>query len=298
MLNDSKTFSGYVAIVGRPNVGKSTLLNSILGSKLSITSRKAQTTRHKILGIKTEGDYQFIYVDTPGVHSRSDSKLNLYMNKTALSVLSDVDVIVFVVAGIVWQEEEEYVLKALSKAKRPVILVINKIDLVSPKERLLKLIEELNRKYEFAAIVPLSAKNAYNVVALKKEVKGFLPKSPFFFPKEQITDRDDRFLASEIIREKLTRTLGDELPYSLSVVVDEMKLKKGVFHINAIIYVERRGQKVIVVGKDGSVLKKVGMLARREMEELFSKKIFLRLWVKIKSNWTNDDSLLQRFGYD
>ena len=297
MLNNIDTHSGYIAIIGRPNVGKSTLLNYILGKKVSITSRKAQTTRFKILGIKTVENYQFIYVDTPGIHDRTDSKLNVYMNKAALSVLNDVDVIIFVVAGTRWKKEEDYILEALTKTKSPVILVINKVDLVLEKKRLLGFIENLNKKYNFVATVPVSATKGDNVSALEKEVKKLLPKSPFFFPKEQITDRNDRFLAAEIIREKLTRLLGQELPYSLSVVIDSMESKKNILSIAATIYVERRGQKIIIIGKDGSVLKKIGMLARQEMEELFAKKVFLQLWVKVKSNWTSDERALRYFGY-
>jgi len=298
MLDNSKTHAGYIAILGRPNVGKSTLLNYILGKKVSITARKAQTTRHKILGIKTQKNYQAIYVDTPGIHGRTDTGLNRYMDKAALSVLNDVDAIIFVVAGTVWQKEEDYILKALAKTESPVILVINKVDLVSQKKYLLKCIEDLNKKYNFVATVPISAKKGDNIGALESEVKKLLPQSPFFFPEEQVTDRDNKFLAAEIIREKLTRLLGQELPYSLSVMIDGMELKKGIMHIAATIYVERRGQKIIIVGKDGSGLKKTGTLARREMEDLFSKKVFLKLWVKVKSKWTDDDRALQSFGYN
>ncbi|MBU0744467.1 MAG: GTPase Era [Gammaproteobacteria bacterium] len=297
MTDHFKTHAGYVAILGRPNVGKSTLLNKILGKKISITARKAQTTRHKILGIKTEGDYQAIYVDTPGIHSRSESPLNTYMNKAALSTLNDVDAIIFMVAGTAWHTEDEFILRALSKVKCPVILVINKVDLIPQKSLLLGHIKTASEKFNFQAVVPLSAQEDTNLDSLEEVVKKLLPENPFFFPKEQATDRDDKFLAAEIIREKLTRFLGQELPYALSVMIDNIELKKEVMFVTATIYVERQGQKVIIIGKDGEVLKKIGTLARHDMETLFSRKVFLRLWIKVKANWTSDDKLLSYLGY-
>jgi GTPase len=294
---DVDTYAGYIAILGRPNVGKSTLLNRILGKKISITAGKAQTTRHKILGVKTAGDYQAIYVDTPGIHSKSNSKLNVYMNQEALGSFNDVDVIIFMVAGTAWQDEDELVLAALAKTNTPVILAINKVDLVPQKDRLLGQIKKISDKREFFAIVPLSAEKGTNIEALEEEVRKLLPKSPFFFPVTQQTDRDEKFLAAEIIREKLTRLLGQELPYAVSVIIDQMVLKNGLLSVVATIYVERRGQKIIIIGKGGEVLKKIGTLARRDMEKLFSHKVFLQLWIKVKSNWTNDDKLLRQMGY-
>ncbi|EKE01674.1 MAG: hypothetical protein ACD_21C00074G0002 [uncultured bacterium] len=296
-MNSSKTHAGYVAILGRPNVGKSTLLNQILGKKISITSRKPQTTRHKIVGVKTVGNFQAIYVDTPGLHDKNERMLNRYMNKTATSVLSDVDVIVFVVAGTIWHKEDEMVLQILSRASCPVILAINKIDMVAQKPQLLESIKNISQKREFATIIPLSAQNGTNVASLEEAVQKFLPESPFFFPPEQMTDRDDKFLVAEIIREKLTRFLGQELPYVISVVVDQMDIKKDIKHVVATIYVERDGQKAIIIGTNGEVLKKVGTLARKDMENLFKQKVFLRLWVKVKSGWTDDKLLLQQLGY-
>jgi len=292
-----KTHAGYIAILGRPNVGKSTLLNKILGSKVSITARKSQTTRHKILGIKTQLNYQAIYVDTPGIHEKNKSLLNHYMNKTALSVLYDVDVIIFMVVGTMWQEADEFVLRTLTKVKCPVVLAINKIDLIRDKKNLLGYIKKISEKYPFNAIVPLSAEKGNNLDALEGLVVKLLPSNPFFFPGEQITDRDKKFLASEIIREKLTRFLGQELPYVVSVMVDNLEVKKGIMAIAATIYVERQGQKIIIVGKKGEILKKIGMLARRDLETLFSCKIFLQLWVKVKTKWTHDEKLLQHLGY-
>lgn len=291
------THSGYVAIVGRPNVGKSTLLNQILGEKVSITARKAQTTRHKVLGIKTVDGYQTVYVDTPGIHDRADSELNRYMNKAAFSSLRDVDLVIFVVVGTIWHEEDEFVLQALQNTKLPVILAINKVDLVAQKSLLLSYIETISKRYDFAAIVPLSAKEATNVAELENTVQKLLPENPFFYPPEQKTDRDKKFLSSEIIREKLIRFLGQELPYAVSVIIDNIELKKNVMFVTATIYVERQGQKVIIIGKDGEVLKKIGTLARHDLERLFECKVFLRLWIKVKSGWTNDDRLLRQFGY-
>jgi len=297
-MNTLKTHAGYVAILGRPNVGKSTLLNRILGKKISITSRKPQTTRHKILGIKTTGNFQTIYVDTPGLHNKNERMLNRYMNKAALSMLSDVDVIIFMIAGTIWCEEDEMVLQILQRANCPVILAINKIDIVAQKEQLLECIKTIGQKRKFNTIIPLSAQDGTNVLSLEEAVQKLLPESPFYFPPEQLTDRDNKFLVAESIREKLTRFLGQELPYAISVVVDQMVVRQNIMHIAATIYVERDGQKVIIIGKGGEVLKKVGTLARKDMEELFAQKVFLKLWVKVKSGWTDDKTLLQQFGYE
>lgn len=297
-MNSAKTHAGYVAILGRPNVGKSTLLNRILGKKISITSRKPQTTRHKILGIKTVDNFQTIYVDTPGLHDKNERMLNRYMNKAALSLVSDVDVIVFMVAGTVWRSEDEMVLQVLSKADCPIILAINKIDLVAQKEQLLESIKNIGQKLKVTAVIPMSAQDGTNVLSLEEAVQKLLPEGPFFFPPEQITDRDNKFLVAEIIREKLTRFLGQELPYVLSVGIDQMELKKNIVHVVATIYVERDGQKAIIIGKNGEVLKKVGTLARQDMENLFAQKVFLRLWVKVKTGWTDDKMLLEQFGYE
>jgi GTPase len=297
MNNSIKTHAGYIAILGRTNVGKSTLLNSILAKKISITANKVQTTRQKILGVKTAGNYQAIYVDTPGIHEKSESKLNAYMNQEALSSVGDVDVIVFMIAGSKWLEEDEFVLKAIAKSKAPVILAINKIDLVTQKKNLLGFIEKVNAKYKFTAVVPISAEKGINVEALEKEIIKLLPQNHFFFPPEQKTDRNDKFLAAEIIREKLTRFLGQELPYALTVLIDQMESKKKVISISATIYVERPGQKSIIIGKGGELLKKIGMLARKDMEKFFGEKVYLQLWVKVKAKWTDDERLLKQMGY-
>ena len=224
--------------------------------------------------------------------------LNRYMNKTALSLVSDVDVIIFMVAGTVWRSEDEMVLQILSKANCPIILAINKIDIVAQKEQLLESIKNISQKLKVTAAIPLSAQDGTNVSSLEAAVQKLLPESPFFFPPEQITDRDNKFLVAEIIREKLTRFLGQELPYVLSVGIDQMELKKNIMHVVATIYVERDGQKAIIIGKNGEVLKKVGTLARQDMENLFAQKVFLRLWVKVKIGWTDDKALLEQFGYE
>ncbi len=289
--------SGYIAILGRPNVGKSTLLNKILGSKVTITSRKPQTTRHRILGINTAGDYQAIYVDTPGIHQNKKSKLNAYMNRAALGALKDVDIIAFVAAGTIWNDEDEWVLGELKKTGKPIILVINKVDLIKQKKDLLFCIEKVAKKHPFAAIVPLSAKNSANVEVFSKEINKLLPKGPWFFSPDTKTDRDERFLVSELIREKLIRHLGQELPYSITVLVDRFDNQPNLLSILATIYVERVNHRMMVIGKGGANLKKIGSLARGELENIFAKKIFLQLWVKVKSNWTKDDKLLQDLGY-
>jgi GTPase len=289
---------GYVAIIGRPNVGKSTLLNKILAQKISITSSKAQTTRHRILGVKTEGDTQTIYVDTPGLHWGKKIALNKYMNKVALSAIQDVDVVIWVVAGLSWKKEDDLILRSLQKVRCPVLLVVNKVDEVKPKAALLPYLAKVSAKMDFVAVLPLSAKDGTNVSDLEKKLASLLPESPhFFFPEDQVTDRDERFLASEIIREKLIRLLQDELPYSTTVVIDIFKHEEKHLHIAATIFVERPGQKLIIIGKGGEQLKQIGSLARIEMEKTFESKIFLELWVKVKSSWSDDESSLKKMGY-
>jgi GTP-binding protein Era len=293
---------GYVAIVGRPNVGKSTLLNSILGQKLSITSHKPQTTRHQILGIKTENNIQTLYVDTPGIHRGGQHAINRYMNRAALSTLSDVDIIGFMVDANRWTAEDEWILNKLKKNSRPVILIVNKVDKIHPKKLLIPVLETLSKKMDFLEIVPLSAKNGENVAALESVFANLLPENPHFFPEDQITDRSDRFLASEIIREKITRLLHQELPYATTIEIEQFKEveknNKKVLHIHAVIWLERAGQKAILIGEGGNQLKVVGERARFDMEKLFSEKVFLKLWVKIKENWSDDERALRSLGYE
>lgn len=289
---------GYVAIVGRPNVGKSTLLNRILGQKLSITSRKPQTTRHQIHGIKTEGNVQAIYVDTPGMHMGGEKAINRYMNRAASSSLADVDVIIFLVDRLRWTEEDEMVLQKLKHTKTPVILVVNKVDRLEEKEQLIPWLDELSRKMDFAHIVPVSARSGYNVERLERLVNSYLPESIHFFDDDQVTDRSSRFLAAELVREKVMRQLGDELPYQITVEIEEFKEVEGVLHISALLLVERVGQKRIVIGEKGSRLKTIGRDARLDMEKLFDCKVMLNLWVKVRSGWSDDERALASLGYN
>ncbi len=293
----SQSRTGYVAIVGRPNVGKSTLLNRILGQKLSITSRRPQTTRHQILGIKTEGAIQVIYVDTPGLHLEQKKAINRYMNRAAHSALVDVDVAVFVVDGLRWTEEDEAVLERLRDLKSPVILVVNKVDRVEDKAKLLPHLQQLGEKLAFAEIIPISAKNGYNVEPLEQAVNRRLPEGEFLFPEDQITDRTQRFLAAELVREKVMRQCGDELPYSVTVEIESFKAQGKVLHIHALILVERQGQKKIIIGDQGSRIKEIGRSARIDMENMFEQKVMLNLWVKVKSGWSDDERALQSLGY-
>ena len=292
------TKSGYAAIVGRPNVGKSTLLNTLLGEKLSITSPKPQTTRWQILGIKTFEDAQIIYVDTPGINREDKRAMNRYLNRIAGSVLHDADVIVFVIDAQRWSREDDLVLEKLKHTDKPVILAINKIDLVKDKAALLPTIDRIKEKYPFKHIVPISALDAENLTALEEEIASLLPEGPLLFPEDQITDKSIRFQAAEIIREKLIEQTEEELPYAMTVEIEEFKQEGELVSISAIIWVERQGQKIIVIGGKGARLKKVGIKARREIEKLTGTKVFLRLWVKIKDNWTDDDRALRGLGYE
>lgn len=288
---------GYVAIVGRPNVGKSTLLNRAMGQKLSITSRKPQTTRHSILGVKTTDDSQILYIDTPGLHANADKAMNRYMNQTALNTLNDVDVIAWLVNPKIWTDDEQLMLQSMANIKTPVVLVINKIDEMADKGELLPEIEQLSAKREFDDVVPLSARKDINIDRFEKAITQYLPQSEALFPDDQLTDRSARFLASEIVREKLMRRVGEEVPYSMTVEIEQFAEEKGITHIHALIWVERDGQKAIVVGKGGEVLKEVGQAARLDMEELFGCKIFLKLWVKVKRGWSDNLRALQSLGY-
>ncbi|GAB3277657.1 GTPase Era [Parahaliea aestuarii] len=289
---------GYVAIVGRPNVGKSTLLNYLLGQKISITSRKPQTTRHQVLGIKTEGGNQIIFVDTPGLHREAPKAINRFMNRAASSAIADVDAVVFVVDRTAWTDEDEMVLQQVQRAGRPAILAVNKVDLLEDKRVLLPRLQELSDKGAFAAVIPLSALRRTNLDALEQEVLKLLPESIHFFPEEQITDRSQRFLAAEIVREKIMRQLGDELPYAVTVEIEEFGLEGETLHISALILVERKGQKKILIGEGGSRLRTIGSEARKDMEQLFDNKVMLRLWVKVKSGWSDDERALRSLGYD
>jgi len=297
METDEPRRCGYVAIVGRPNVGKSTLLNHLLGQKISITSRKPQTTRHQVLGIKSEGNHQIIFVDTPGLHMHEAKAINRYMNRAASAAIRDVDLVVLVVDRTAWTEEDDFVLQQVVASGLPAVLVVNKVDLLADKTELLPHLEKLATRAEFAAILPVSALRQHNIDALEAQILEHLPASEFFFPEDQLTDRSQRFLAAEIVREKIMRQLGDELPYANTVEIEEFVQKGEVLHISAVIFVERRGQKKILIGDGGTRLRSIGSEARRSMEKLFDSKVMLRLWVKIKSGWSDDERALRSLGY-
>ena len=291
--------SGYVAIIGRPNVGKSTLINRVLGQKLCITSRRPQTTRHRILGIKTDDDSQLIYVDTPGLHIDDKKAMNRYMNRAAASSIDDVDVILFVVDGMNWTDEDEKVLERLKvSAKAPVILVINKMDKLADKEVMLPHIQKLSAQFDYANVFPISARKGMNLDELEKQIKQLVPEGDLIFPEDQITDRSSRFLAAELVREQLFRHLGQELPYSITVEIEQFDDEKDLYRIGAVIYVERDGQKAIVIGKKGDLLKSVGKDARIEMQSVFGHKVFLRLWVKVREGWGDNERMLKNLGYN
>lgn len=289
---------GFIAIVGRPNVGKSTLLNVLLQKKISITSDKPQTTRSQVLGIKTVGLVQEVYIDTPGIHHTEKRAINRYMNRLASSVIGDADVIVFMIDATRWQVDDDLILEKIKHTKASVILAINKIDKLKNKALLFPLIEKLQAKFNFTHIIPLSAANSENVSVLEKEIILLLPEGPHLFPDEQITDKTERFQVSELIREKIIRVTSEEIPYSVNVEIESFKDEEKLLSISAVIWVEREGQKPIIIGVGGASLKAVGTQARKDMERLFNKKVFLRLWVKVKDNWTDDERILKSLGYE
>ena len=288
---------GYVALVGRPNVGKSTLLNHLLGQKVSITSRKPQTTRHQILGIKTTESSQVVYVDTPGIHLHGKRAMNRYMNRAAGSALEGVHVALFLVEPLRWTEEDDLVLKRLKQSKVPVILVVNKVDTLEDKEALLPYLQDVASKYEFKHVIPISALKGTSLDVLENNILEFLDVSEPYYPEDQVTDRSLRFMAAEIVREKLMRRLGQELPYDLTVEIERFKEQKGIVHIHALIWVERKNQKAIIIGKGGERIKAIGEEARHDIEKLVEKKVYLELWVKIKEGWSDDERALQSLGY-
>lgn len=290
---------GFIAIVGRPNVGKSTLLNKILGQKISITSRKPQTTRHRIMGVDTDGDYQSIYVDTPGLHIEEKRAINRLMNRAANSSLSDVNLVFFLVDGTHWTKDDEMVLTKLQKSNFPVVLCVNKVDNVQDRNEVMLHMAEMSKKMDFVDVVPISAKQGKNIDVLRKHVRNHLPKATHHFPEEYVTDRSQRFMASEIVREKLMRFTGEELPYSVTVEIERFDYNPETdgFHINALILVERNGQKKMVIGKGGEKIKTIGREARLDMEELFGRKVYLETWVKVKSGWADDERALRSLGY-
>lgn len=288
---------GYVALIGRPNVGKSTLMNHMLGQKISITSRKPQTTRHRILGISTTDDGQIIYMDTPGMHRDEKKALNRYLNKTANTTLLGVDLVVWLIDGLSWHHYDEIIFKKIEHARLPVILVVNKIDKVVEKDAILAFLSEAQKRFAFKEIIPVSALKGTNLNRLESSLIKLLPESDLIYPEDKITDRPERFLAAEIIREKLIRRLGDELPYSMTVEIERYEELPSITKVYAIIWVERSTQKNIVIGKQGEMLKKVGSDARVDIQKLIAQKVYLQLWVKVKKGWSNSERALQSLGF-
>ena len=292
------SYCGYVAIIGRPNVGKSTLLNHVLRQKLSITSRKPQTTRHNLLGVDTDLAFQAIYLDTPGIHDDVKRAINRYMVKKATSVLLDVDLVVMVLDRDKWTEHDDLVLQHIKRAGKPTFAIINKIDLIQDKAVLLPVIDRLAKMQSFDEVIPVSALKREGLDIFRKQVFAMLPAHSHLFPPDQLTDQSERFLVGEIIREKLMRSLGDELPHRTGVVIEAFEQSDDLVEIQADIYVERNGQKRIVIGTRGEKLKLMGSEARKDIEQLLGCKVMLHLWVKVKAGWTDSRAELSRMGYD
>lgn len=297
-VQENQTRCGYVALVGRPNVGKSTLMNRILGTKVSIVTAKPQTTRQQVAGIKTSEAGQVIYLDTPGIHEAASRALNRHMNRIAQAALREVDLVLFLVEADRWSKQDEYVARTLSRVDVPVVLVVNKIDLIPDKSRLMTFLKDKVDASRFDKVLLVSAKNGNGVAEIEKTVMHYLPFSRPFYDSDQYTDRSERFLAGELIREQLMMRLHQELPYSLAVEIEEFKREDKLLRLGAIVWVERQGQKQIVIGKDGNVLKQVGTGSRKELEKLFEQKVFLRLWVKVSPNWSDDERAMRQLGFD
>ncbi|MEM9690247.1 MAG: GTPase Era [Pseudomonadota bacterium] len=289
---------GYVAVVGRPNVGKSTLINAVMGRKVSIVTNKPQTTRHRILAVHNTDAAQIIFVDTPGIHRKAGKAMNRLMNRTAANALEDADVILFVCEAERWTDEDEDVLTRVRASQAPCILLLNKVDLVHPKPRLFDILTTMSERHRFAEIVPTSARRGTNLDALMKLLPDYLPESPPFFPEDMHTDRSVEFHAAEIVREKLTQSLQQELPYGLTVQIERLQATEEGTEVYAVIWVERDSQKGMVVGKGGHVLKQVGIAARHELREQLGGRVHLELWVKVKDNWADNEQDLLRLGYE
>jgi GTP-binding protein Era len=287
---------GFVSLTGRTNVGKSTLLNSFFQKKIAITSRKPQTTRNRILGILTEKNSQIVFLDTPGVHLGYKRQLNKVMNKIASHCYEEVDLVLFLIDRLKWQKEEENILKSLKNLNKPVVLVVNKVDRLKDKTKLLAFIKDISEKFNFSSIIPISALKKDNLIELKKVILNNLENGPFHFPEDSLTEFSDNFYISEIIREKAINRLGDELPYRLNVVIEKINDSKKLKTIYAAIITESQSQKGIILGKQGSMIKAIGTAARKELEREFSQKVNLQLWVKANKNWTNDINKLKKFG--
>ena len=288
---------GYVAVIGKPNVGKSTLINHIVGEKVSIVTAKPQTTRHQILAIGTKPSGQILFIDTPGMHVGHKKALNKFMNKTAANAVLDVDLILFIVESMKWTDDDEQALKALKHSKTDVILVINKADLIKQKEKLLPFANKIFGYYDFKEIFYISASKGKGVDDLEEKIFQYLPESENFFSEDQLTDKSTKYMVSELIREQLMLRFHQELPYSLTVEVESYKNKGHIVHIHALIWVEREIQKNMIIGKGGESLKHVGIHARKEIQDLIDSKVHLKLWVKVKSAWADNDRLLQQLGY-
>ncbi|WP_086932680.1 GTPase Era [Agarilytica rhodophyticola] len=298
MSNDTNTRCGYIAIVGRPNVGKSTLLNHIVEQKISITSRKPQTTRNNVIGIKTQDAVQMVFVDTPGIHQGHKKAINRFMNRSASSALQGVDVIIFVVDKDHWTQEDDVVLSQVVNESCPVIIAVNKLDQLPDKNDILPHLASLQEKLPKGEIVPISALRNQNIDRLESLVSDALPHSEFFYPEDQITDRSLRFMAAEIIREKITRQLGAELPHQIAVEIEEFNEDPDLITISALILTEREGQKRILIGDKGEKVKNIGQQARQDIETLVESKVMLNLWVKVKSGWSDDERALRSLGLD
>jgi GTP-binding protein Era len=297
-MSESAYRCGFIAVVGRPNVGKSTLINTILGSKVSIVTPKPQTTRHRILGVDTHSDYQAIYVDTPGIHRKATKAMNRLMNRTAAHALIDADLVLFMTEANRWTPEDQDVLERLESIEAPVVALLNKVDRVHPKEALLGALAEMSARRDFAEVIPISAKRREGIERLCKLVPGFLPESEPLFPEEMITDRGESFRIAEVVREKLTLALRQEIPYGLTVQIERLERDEHGVAINAVIWVEKDSQKGIVVGKGGSLLKKIGRAARLELKQQFGVPVHLELWVKVKDNWADSEKDLLQLGYE
>lgn len=289
--------SGLVTIIGRPNVGKSTLLNALVGQKVSITSRRPQTTRHRIMGVSTREHGQIVYIDTPGLHLGKGRTINRFMNRAASGALHGVDCIIMLIVAKGWQKADERVLELFQKQEIPVVLAINKMDLIKRRDDLLPMIEESNQRFKFTEIIPVSAVKRTDLDSLEAILLQLLPEQHPLFPADQLTDRSERFMAAELVREQIFRKMGQEIPYAVAVEIEKFKTVKKILHINALIWVEKKGQKAIIIGKGGERLKQIGIAARQEMETFFGNKVNLGLWVKVREGWSDNERALRSFGY-